>query len=537
MSVLDGVVDVSVTANTASLSRAGFGTPGLIAYFPTSLFSERSRLYSSLSGMISDGFLSDDAAYLMAVAIKAQNPSPKTWKVLRKALPSDQLIRVTPTITTEGEVLRLTVNGTEIAYTIQAGDDAEAIATALTALFAEIVGVTAADDTGSVELTPKNVASCTVTVTTEANAKVFTISIDGEDYSYTSDADATKTEIRDGLQALILADYEAAECVDNSTDALDFAFISHAGADVRVSYTGGLLTISAGVSAYRLLSVGGASAGLDLKDETADPGIATDWAAILAEDSDFYGVGLDSQSEAEINALAALIETERMLFVTGNIDSDKLAAGTTTDVGSDLQAAAYDRTSVIHASYNSQYAGCRWLGKMLAKDPGSATWAYKTLAGLTISTLTAAELAGLQGKNVNCYISLGGANVTFGGPADSPGGGLSAGGEYLDITRGVDWFQVRLQERFYRLLVTLDKIPYADAGALAYAEIFAQLRAGQQAGLIAPDTEDTPWVISIPDVADIAVADKALRSFPGIEFSAYLAGAVHTFQIMGTLSL
>jgi hypothetical protein len=462
----------------------------------------------------------------MATALKAQNPSPSSWKVCRKALPSDQEIRITPTITTEGEVLRLTVQGTEVTYTIPAAASVASICTALTALFAAIVGVEASDDTSYVTLTPKNVASCTLTVDTNG-AGTYTVTIDGEDYAFTATAE-TKTQIRDGLQALILVDYDAAECVDNGTDALDFDFSSHAGADVRETATGGTMSISAEVSAYRLLSIGGASTGLTVKDVTADPGIATDWAAILAEDSDFYGVGLDSQSEAEINALAAQVETQRMLFVTGQIDTENTDSGTTTDVCSDLAAAGYYRTIALQASYNSQYAGCRWMGKMLPKDPGSATWAYKTLAGLTVSVLTAAQESALDGKYCNRYQSVGGVSVTQ--------KGYAASGEFIDITRGADWFQVRLQERIYGLLVNLDKIPYAQAGGLLYAEIYAQMQEAAKRSVIAPDTEDTPWVITIPEVADISAANKALRNFPDVEFSAYLAGAVHKVTITGTLS-
>lgn len=531
---LDSIATVTISTNTVNPSRAGFGTPGLIAYFPTSIFPERVRSYSLLTEMISDGFLATDPAYLMAQALKASNPSVQSWKICRKALPSVQSIRVTPTITTAGEVLTLTVQGTEVSYTIPSGATVASICTAMTALFAAITGVTASDDTTHITLTPKNVASATLTVDTVANSKWYQVTIDGTAFRFTSDATATATEIRDGLQALIIAGgYTAAEVVDNGTDALDFAFASHAGADLReTTEDDGVTTamsLSAEVSARRLLSVGGPSTGLSLQDMTADPGIATDWAAIIAEDADFYGVGLDSESEAQINALAALVELKRMIFVASNFDTQNTAAGTTTDVASDLQDNAYDRTALIQSNYNSQYSGVRWMGKMLPKDPGSATWAYKTLTGVTVSPLTTAQISALDGKSANHYTSVGGVNITR--------EGYAASGEYIDITRGVDWFKVRLQERFYTLLVNADKISYADAGPLAYAEIKAQLEEGQKRGVIAPDTEDTPWVISIPTVGSISAANKASRIFPDIEFSAYLAGAVHTWQIQGTLSL
>ena len=87
------------------------------------------------------------------------------------------------------------------------------------------------------------------------------------------------------------------------------------------------------------------------------------------------------------------------------------------------------------------------------------------------------------------------------------------------------------------LLLNLDKMTYEEAGQLAYAEILGQLEEGLKARVIAPNTDETPWAITFPAVSDISTANKALRNFPDIEFSAYLAGAVHTLEITGTLSL
>jgi len=486
-----------------------------------------------LIGMTDDGFLTSDAAYLMAVATKSQNPSVKNWKVCRRALAPVATYRLTPTITTAGEVLSVTVNGTTISYTIPAAATVATICTAIAALLNAITGVTASDDTTHITLTPKNVASATLTVDGVANDKIYTVTIDGVDYAYTSDGTATATEIRDGLQALIIAGgYDAAEVVDNSTDALDFAFASHAGADLREATNGGgaTMALSAEVlAAGRYLSVGDVGKGLTFKDNTPDPGVATDWAAIIAEDNDFYAVGLDSESEAQILALAAQVETQKKIFVASSIDTDNKDATVTTGTPSDLKAAGYARTGIIQCEFNSQYGGLRWMGKTMPMDPGSATWAFKQLAGLTVSTLTAAEETALDGKNCNHYTSVGGVSVTL--------KGYSASGEFLDITRGVDWFQARLQERIYALLVNLKKMTYAQAEGLFRAEIEGQLRSGLSAGVIAPDTADTPWAISIPEVGDLETADKAARNYPGIEFSAFLAGAVHSLEITGTLSV
>lgn len=526
---LDSIVSVNITTQTTSVARKSFGKPLLVAYFPTSVFGERTREYTTLSGMLGDGHLATDAAYLMASALKAQNPSVKSWKVGRRAGASIQTLRLTPTITTEGEVLSLTIEGTEVSYTIPAAATVNSIATAMTALIAAVTGVTAADGTGYVTITPKNIASCIVTVTA-ASSKTFTITLDGVDFTYTSDSDATAAEIRDGLQALIIAGgYVAAEVVDKDTDALTFTFASHAGADLRVSCSGGALVISAAVLANRLLSVADISTGMTFKDNTPDPstGIATDLAAIVAFDTDFYGLGIDCESEAQIAAVAYWAETQKTLYVPSNMDTEN-KTGATTDVGTGLKTAGYARTGLLHNECNSQYGGLRWLGRMLPKDPGSATFAYKKLAGNTVSPLSEPEEGFLDSKNINHCTTVGGVAVTQ--------KGYSASGEFLDITWGSDWFQARLQERIWYVLVNNDKLTYEEAGELFRAQILAQLEEGLKKRFIAPNTEDTPWVIDIPEVGDIDPSERAARNYPDINFSAYIAGAVHTLEIQGTLS-
>jgi hypothetical protein len=59
-----------------------------------------------------------------------------------------------------------------------------------------------------------------VVVTTAANSEIFTVTIDGTAYAYTSDGSATKAEISAGLKALIDAGDDDVTVVDDLTDTL-----------------------------------------------------------------------------------------------------------------------------------------------------------------------------------------------------------------------------------------------------------------------------------------------------------------------------
>jgi hypothetical protein len=523
---LDNIVSVSITTLTSSPTRAGFGQPLLMAYIPTTVLPNRVREYSSLTGMLEDGFLVTDAAYLMAQALKAQSTSVPSWKVGRKALPSQQSVDLTPTVTTAGEITQIEVEAQEKSYTVQSGDAVADVCDGLVAALNAIPGVLATDNTTHVTVTPAYYMTATVTVDVANNSEWYEITLGGTAYRITSDGTATVTEIRDALLAAIPA--SVATVVTNGADALDITAATHAGLGMSVdSETPASISIVLGTSANRLLSIGNASRGLTVKVQTPDPGVATDFANILLEDTDFYGVGLDSEGEAEIKALAAAVEAQTKIAGFSTIDTETGDSVVTDDVMSELASAGYDRTYIIKSEVSGEYAGIRWMGVMFPKDAGKATWAMKRLGGVTVSSPSASERATVLSKKGNVYVQEAGLSVTLFGKL--------ASGEFIDLRRGVDWFKARLQERIFADLAKLDKLPYEDAADLFYAHISAQF--SEAAGFVAPNTPEQPWVIVTPTASEVSVADKANRLYPGIEASAYLQGAVHTAQVKITLSL
>jgi hypothetical protein len=86
---------------------------------------------------------------------------------------------------------------------------------------------------------PEAVIYTTVTVTGVANSKWYRVTVNGVNFTYTSDTNATAAEIRAGLRALILAGgAPVVDCVDSGT-ALILTFTDGGGAVVAVSTEGG----------------------------------------------------------------------------------------------------------------------------------------------------------------------------------------------------------------------------------------------------------------------------------------------------------
>ncbi len=262
-------------------------------------------------------------------------------------------------------------------------------------------------------------------------------------------------------------------------------------------------------------------------DATADPGIATDLAAILVEDDDWYGLQLDSQSKTEVVAAAAWIETQRKIQTYASQDSGILDAVVTTDIMSTLQTAGYARTFGLYHPRPMTYSGARWVGEMFPKDPGSATWKFKALSGIDTVDLTAAEVTAIEDKDGNTYQEIGGVGITA--------QGVTAAGEFIDITRGVDWLTVRLQERIFGSLVNADKVPFTDPGiSVIESDVRAQLQEAIDSTLLAADPAP---VVTVPKAAAVSAPLKAARSLPSVEFSAELAGAIHDVSVTGSVSV
>ena len=244
-------------------------------------------------------------------------------------------------------------------------------------------------------------------------------------------------------------------------------------------------------------------------------------------DDDWYALTSESHSVADIEEVAGVVQTLKKIYAYSTNEAATIGAGS-ADIFSTLSALNYDRTIGLYdPDSDTTYPEAAWLGVMLPKDPGSATWSFKTLIGQDADTLTPTESSNARGKNGNTYEQIGGVSITrF---------GTSAEGEFMDITRGVDWLESRMQERIFSRLVAADKIPYTEAGvAIVEAEIRAQLRDAIAAGVVAADPEFT---ITTPVVANISAAVKATRSLPTITFTATLQGAIHKVVVVGSVTV
>jgi hypothetical protein len=271
------------------------------------------------------------------------------------------------------------------------------------------------------------------------------------------------------------------------------------------------------------------TAGITLSDDTAaDPGIATDLAAINAANPGWYGLVIDTFNKLEIAAAAGWVEAnKRALYVAQTADTAVIAS-TYSSGGSDiadvLKAAGRKRTALFW-NQEMSLSGNLAVGAMsvhLTQTPGSDNWQYTNVSGpIPSDQLTATQVGNLDSKNVNFY-------QTVDTDARVLGGGVVAYGEYIDIVRGLDWWYATAQRAIVGAMLAAapKKIPYTDAGAqrAVVGPLNLTNKQGITNGLIAANPAPT---VTVPLVADVDPADKAARNFPDVNVTFTLAGAIN----------
>lgn len=361
----------------------------------------------------------------------------------------------------------------------------------------------------------RTVDKVVITVSTVTLNVDYSCTINGTEFIFDSGATPTAITIAAGLVSAINLGSEPVTATDN----LDGTY------DLDADVAGVAFTVS--VDADQTIT----------KPYTTSDTIVNDVEAIKNENNDWYFITELLQDSAEELELAAWVETENKLYGITSDDNnivDQDVGTDTTSVATLLKSAEYDRTYVIYwnADYlkasdlgTNEYLDAAWDGVQLPKDPGTSTWAHKTIKSFQALTLNSSQIKNATDKNANLYIITGADGRTR--------SGTMASGEFIDIMRGIDWLQARLQEDVFILLATNEKIPYTDSGIASVESVVKSvLNEAVTAGFL-----EEGYTVTVPKISDVDPVDRANRVLKDITFKAVPAGAVHIVEINGEVSV
>ena len=246
--------------------------------------------------------------------------------------------------------------------------------------------------------------------------------------------------------------------------------------------------------------------------------------AIKNYDNAWYMLLADTRVKADVKEIAAVVQALRKIYMPKSEDTD-VPTAVGTDVASELKAANYTRTALAFSEQTNHQFDCGFVGLMITKEPGTSTWAYKQLEGITSDEYTDSERAIILSKNANIFHEQAGVDITE--------QGRTAQGEWIDIIIGIDWIQARIEEECFGALVNVEKIPFTDTGiGVVVGIVSAVLNEAYKKGIVKDD-----YTVSAPLASEVSDTDKAARLLPDVTFSANMQGAIHFMEIRGTVSL
>jgi len=531
MSILSEIVSLTITQDTVGIARAGFGTPMILSV--NASWAERIRFYSSVVDVAVD-FATTSPEYLAATAMFAQSPHPELVAIGRAAGKPTQAYQLNVTTVSTGSTYAVNVKGqgvtaTTVSYT--PGADLTFTAANATETFTSVAHGMATGNgpfrvsnaggalpAGLVADTDYWVTVLTADTYKLATTKALALALT-PDVAITTDGTGTQTlrrsqndvicaQLVQGLNAVVGKNYTAVQVAGaGETDYVTVTATS-AGAWFSLEVTNIALLKNA--------------------QTHAEPGttLATDLDAIQLENTDWYGFITLYNSDAYVKAAAAWASGQTKIYAADIADSESATLAVLGgDTADDLHTLAYSRTFVCYHPSPANMFGAAWLGKVLPLEPGSETWKFKTLAGVSPITTTATHRVNLRAKKANWYGTVAGRNITQ--------EGTTTDGDFVDVRRGIDWLEDDMTKGVFGALAGANKIPFTDQGiALVENEVRASLDRAVAKGIL-----DINPTISIPAVATIAAADKALRTLPDVKFQGRLQGAVHKVQLQGTISV
>jgi hypothetical protein len=535
-------VEVTTTENASGLSRAGFGTQAIFdcAY---ATFPELSREYSDVSEMPDDGMTSKTPTYRAAQKAFAQKPRPQTVKVIRGlGKPTLKyridLVNQTPSVGTPFKVYvegdSAAIADTTIAYTTKA--DLTFTAANATEIFTSVAhGMVDGDGPYRVSnaggALPAGLAVDTdywidaQTVDTFKLATTKALALAGTpDVAITTDGTGTQT-LRRNQNDVVIAQLKQGI---NAIASKNFTAVQQTGAG-ETDY----LEVSGDVAGKWFSLEVDSIKYLKIEVTHAEPGttIATDLDNVEEFDADWYGVTYPYPSDACMKAVANWCEAKTKVFIGAMSDSTIATTAATVgdgDTANDLKNLALARTAIIYHPNPAAFAGAAWMGRMLPTEPGRATWKFKTLKTVENVVLTTTQRTNIRNKNANTYTQVA-RNVTW------TWEGTVADGDFIDITRNIDWLDDAQAVAVASAFDANDIIPMTEAGKqIVLNEVEGVVSEAITRGILSDDPDDEP-VVTAPLISELADVDREDRILPDIQWNGRLAGAIHKAKIRGNV--
>lgn len=327
--------------------------------------------------------------------------------------------------------------------------------------------------------------------------------------------------------AVEYADSHAATCAAIAAaiaDAPGIASCTTSGSPIRV------FTITAEkdwlVTVDGLDITGTGAPGAVLATSTAGRTVASDIDELAGLNRDWYALASVDRAAGHILEGARAAQATKRLFVPVTEDSDVIDSAATLDIGSRLQALAYDRTAWIYHDSSAEFPDAGVFGTFMPLDPGSVIFANKRPTGITLPDLTSTQEELIFTKKGNCLSNVQGRTWFQ--------KGTTADGGFIDTRRNIDYMEYNILEDLLDMIDQEEIIPFTQEGVdRVRSEIQTRLSILQKTDKIIKPGYKVPAV----NVNSISTNDRQNRLLPDVTFQADMAGAIQTLRVTGRVKI
>ncbi len=230
--------------------------------------------------------------------------------------------------------------------------------------------------------------------------------------------------------------------------------------------------------------------------------------------------GLSGVGNAAVILVAAAVTNDRVIEIYGLTPTGKLNV---TKAIVTLGASQATCTVAVVDSSPSEPLDAGIVGRCVSADPGSLSWANKSLAVVGTDSLSTTERAAISAAYGNFF-------ATFGDDVNMTRLGVTAEGVTIRNRILVEAMIIRIQAAIVAAEAAEDFIPYTDAGisliGAAVESVLAKLKL---------DGWISEYTIDVPLRADVDAGDVSTGVLNDISFTAVSSGEIQTVNIVGTL--
>lgn len=358
---------------------------------------------------------------------------------------------------------------------------------------------------------------------TESTDYYLTVAVSGgisQPFQYTSQSEDTAEKVLQNLKTQIEAEPSVKDLVT-----------------VNVTGAGGSATMvitKAGVNDFVKVTTTTAQT-VSIASTTADTA-STALAAIEAYSTDWYFIAAEDRTQQFVLAMASEIQARKKIFFTANSDVTALQGtelASANDVPAQLAKSQYTRTVCLwHHTAAEDYPEMAYIAYGAPYDAGSIAWGNAQLTGVAASLqpsnqrpLTSIQKSALDARHCNFIDLDGGVPVVR--------RGITSGGEWIDIIRGVDWLESDLKTSLRDLLINQKggKITYDDTGITRIRQVIeTSLQRAVNRNFL------SSYTVNVPKASQVALADKKARILKDVTFAGILAGAILDVDLKGTVA-